>query len=174
MNQFGRKYGILRDSRISGAARNLGMFAVIAGFTGVLATLSYYLASELFGDGSVNSLISKTVSRIEEEEISEELGRPLKYFGETTRYNRRMNASHAISHNPDGSVSTTLNFYLQGKKKSAIVYAEMNDHAIGVWDYNYLFVEYPDGTRHEIVKPKAILRKRYNVFEKMAEYIGFK
>lgn len=168
-----RCLSVLTSGALPDKTLKFGYLVVITGFAGLLGTLSYYLASELFGDGSINNLITKTAQKIEEE-MGDAIGKPFKYFGETTRYNRQFQASHNIVKNEDGSQTINLVFFLQGTKKVGKVFAELNDHGIGVWDYNYLYMECFDGSKIEFITPPPIFRKRNNVFDRMAEYLKIK
>ncbi len=82
-------------------------------------------------------------------QIIEELGEPIKGFGETTRRGRRRHVSH-LEYEQDGVKHMRMKFYIQGPKRKGTVQLEVQQGKTGRYDYRYLFVEM-DGYPHRTV-----------------------
>ncbi|XP_033626777.1 mitochondrial import inner membrane translocase subunit Tim21-like [Asterias rubens] len=125
------------------------MGIVIVGI-GVTAIMFYAIGRELFASSSPNAVYTKAYKLCsKDDEIIEELGQPIKGFGETTRRGRRRHVSH-LEFEQDGVKHMRMKFYIQGPKRKGTVQLEVQQGKTGRFDYRYLFVEM-DGYPHRTI-----------------------
>ncbi|XP_022098060.1 mitochondrial import inner membrane translocase subunit Tim21-like [Acanthaster planci] len=125
----------------------LGIVIVGIGVTGIMF---YAIGRELFASSSPNAVYTRAYKLCKKDaEIIEELGEPIKGFGETTRRGRRRHVSH-FEYEQDGVKHMRMKFYIQGPKRKATVHLEVKEGETGKYDYRYLFVEL-DGYPHRTV-----------------------
>lgn len=129
-------------------AGNLGVILLGLGITG---TILWAVFKELFSSNSPNNIYSSALKACENDQrIQDQLGQPIKAYGEENSRGRRKHVSHTV-YEVNGRKHMLLQFYIQGTRKKGTVYVEMKQDDKGDYQRNLLVVELNDMLRTRII-----------------------
>ncbi|XP_072024317.1 mitochondrial import inner membrane translocase subunit Tim21-like [Amphiura filiformis] len=137
-------------AKVAQAGKDTMYTGIIIVGVGVTGLMFYTVFKELFSSNSPNGVYTKALKIcLQDGEIIEELGEPIKGYGEETRRRRRRHVSHLDYTDQDGVRHMRMKFYMKGTKRRATVHLEVKANESGKFEYRYLFAEldgYPQKT----------------------------
>ncbi|KAJ6645927.1 Mitochondrial import inner membrane translocase subunit Tim21 [Pseudolycoriella hygida] len=129
-----------------------GMYTgVIILGVGVTGALFYTILKELWSSNSPNNIYSAALDRcVNDTRIQDQLGAPIKGYGEESRRGRRQRVAHTIFER-NGVPHIQMQFYIQGIRNKATVHLEMKHNSSGEYEYRYLFAKLDHYPRTTII-----------------------
>lgn len=125
-----------------------GVILIGLGATGVIF---FYVFRELFSSNSPNSIYSEALEKCKNDpRVEDELGAPIKGYGEETTRRRRTHVSHAI-YVKDGIKHMRMRFYIKGIRNKGVVELDMKQNEYGNYQCRYLLVQVDDFTRKTFI-----------------------
>lgn len=119
--------------RIKENTKTASYMGVIVLGVGVTGALFYTVLKELWSSNSPNNVYSAALDRcVNDSRIQDQLGVPIKGFGEETRRRRRQHVAHTVFER-NGIPHMRMQFYIQGIRNKATVHLEMKQVGIS-WD----------------------------------------
>lgn len=111
--------------RIKENTKTASYMGVIVLGVGVTGALFYTVLKELWSSNSPNNIYSAALDRcVNDTRIQDQLGAPIKGFGEETRRGRRQHVAHT-NFERNGIPHMRMQFYIQGIRNKATVHLEM-------------------------------------------------
>lgn len=111
--------------RIKENTKTASYMGVIVLGVGVTGALFYTVLKELWSSNSPNNVYSAALDRcVNDPRIQDQLGAPIKGFGEETRRGRRQHVAHTVFER-NGIPHMRMQFYIQGIRNKATVHLEM-------------------------------------------------
>ncbi len=116
--------------RIKENTKTASYMGVIVLGVGVTGALFYTVLKELWSSNSPNNIYSAALDRcVNDTRIQDQLGAPIKGFGEETRRGRRQHVAHSIFER-NGIPHMRMQFYIQGIRNKATVHLEMKQVSV--------------------------------------------
>lgn len=111
--------------RIKENTKTASYMGVIVLGVSVTAALFYTILKELWSSNSPNNIYSAALERcVNDTRVQDQLGAPIKGFGEETRRRRRQHVAHSLFER-NGIPHMRMQFYIQGIRNKATVHLEM-------------------------------------------------
>lgn len=111
--------------RIKENTKTASYMGVIVLGVGVTGALFYTILKELWSSNSPNNIYSAALDRcVNDTRIQDQLGAPIKGFGEESRRGRRQRVAHT-NFERNGIPHMRMQFYIQGIRNKATVHLEM-------------------------------------------------
>ncbi|XP_037024355.1 mitochondrial import inner membrane translocase subunit Tim21 [Bradysia coprophila] len=127
--------------RIKENTKTASYMGVIVLGVGVTGALFYTVLKELWSSNSPNNIYSAALDRcVNDTRIQDQLGAPIKGYGEESRRGRRQHVAHT-SFERNGIPHMRMQFYIQGIRNKATVHLEMKQNSSGEYEYRYLFAK---------------------------------
>ncbi|KAI6657589.1 hypothetical protein LOD99_332 [Oopsacas minuta] len=116
---------------------------------GLTAILIWAFFSEFFSSNSLNSLFTRTLKVIREDEnVRRVLGEPIRGFGEHTGWNRRRHIDH-VPYKVGDSDHMRIEYNVRGQRRMGRVNADLKKDGRGRYQIRYLLIRLegiPEGT----------------------------
>lgn len=111
--------------RIKENTKTASYTGVILLGVGLTGGLFYVIFRELFSSNSPQNIYSAALDRcVNDPQIQDALGAPIKGFGEENSRRRRRHVAHTIYQTEAGVKHIRMNFYIQGFRNRATVFLE--------------------------------------------------
>lgn len=111
--------------RIKENTKTASYMGVIVLGVSITGALFYAIFRELWSSNSPNNVYSAALDRcVNDTRIQDQLGAPIKGFGEETRRRRRQHVAHSVF-DRNGVPHMRMQFYIQGIRNKATVHLEM-------------------------------------------------
>jgi len=118
--------------RIKENTKTASYMGVIVLGVSITGALFYTILKELWSSNSPNNIYSAALERcVNDPRIQDQLGAPIKGFGEETRRRRRQHVAHTVFER-NGVLHMRMQFYIQGIRNKATVHLEMKQVSIFV------------------------------------------
>ncbi|XP_049870390.1 mitochondrial import inner membrane translocase subunit Tim21 [Pectinophora gossypiella] len=132
--------------KVKEATKTASYTGVILVGLGVTGIIFFYVFRELFSSNSPNSIYSQALEKCKNDpRVEDELGSPIKGYGEETTRRRRTHVSHAV-YEKDGAKHMRMRFYIKGIRNKAIVELDAKQNDYGNYLFRYLLVQLDDYT----------------------------
>lgn len=111
--------------RIKENSKTASYTGVIVLGVGITGALFYYIFRELFSSNSPQNIYTDALERcVNDPQIQDALGAPIKGYGEENSRRRRRHVAHKIYQSDSGQKHIRMNFYIQGIRNKATVHLE--------------------------------------------------
>ncbi len=129
-------------TKVKQAGKDATYTGIVLVGLGVTGLMFYAIGRELFSSQSPSGVYGNAFKEcINNTEVSDSLGTPIKGYGETTRRGRRRHVSHHEFITDDGRKHMRMKFYIEGQFRKGTVHLEVVKSDSGAYEYRYLFVE---------------------------------
>lgn len=120
----GKEVGMPLGERIKENTKTASYTGVILLGIGLTGGLFYVIFRELFSSNSPNNIYTAALDRcVNDPQVQDALGAPIKGFGEENSRRRRRHVAHTL-YELDGVRYIRMNFYIQGLRNKATVFLE--------------------------------------------------
>lgn len=125
--------------RIKENTKTASYMGVIVLGVSITGALFYTILKELWSSNSPNNIYSAALERcVNDTRIQDQLGAPIKGFGEETRRRRRQHVAHTVFER-NGVLHMRMQFYIQGIRNKATVHLEMKQVSFYVYEGETIF-----------------------------------
>eukprot|EP00088_Acartia_fossae_P061237 TRINITY_DN73543_c0_g1_i1.p1 TRINITY_DN73543_c0_g1~~TRINITY_DN73543_c0_g1_i1.p1 ORF type:complete len:231 (-),score=22.75 TRINITY_DN73543_c0_g1_i1:181-873(-) len=133
-------------------AKTASYGTVIVIGAGIFGAIAYSVFNELFSSNSPNGLFEKAADQcMAHTKVQDMLGEPIKAYGEEDSRGRRTRVSHLVYQDEKGKKGIRVQFYLMGRRNSAIAQLDAREDSAGKMQTRFLVVTVEDMLRSTII-----------------------